>query len=131
MSLNQLCAPDIAFLITMLGGLGTLTFRNSTHGMAVNLVQTLLVARAGDENASLPLRRLADEMKTRPILNIFGLDRPYPSSEVCLLDHTSQEIGMESVQKITELLVRILDTGAQTTGKYWFRFDRQSILTYV
>ncbi|KIJ35291.1 hypothetical protein M422DRAFT_34700 [Sphaerobolus stellatus SS14] len=116
MGLTQVCVPEIAFVVTMLAGLGALTMRLSVYGLVCNLIQSLLVSRAGDDSSTLPLRRLSDEMNTRPMINLFGLDRPYASAEIGGPETMSQTLPIDSIEKITELLVRILEVGAGSSG---------------
>lgn len=113
---NQLYAPEIAHLITMLGGTGSLSMRLSTYGMAVNLLQSLHMSRSDDGEAVLQLRQMIDDLKTPQALKLFGLTRCYPSSEISILEPASNSISTESLEKITEILLRALELGSQSVG---------------
>lgn len=114
---NQLYAPEIAHLVTMLAATGGLMMRSSIYGMAVNLLQALHVARAEDEAVAAPLRQLLDDLATPASLKNFGLDRPYPSSELSILEPVSHQIPVESLERITSVFVHALELGSSNTGK--------------
>ena len=117
---NQLYAPEIAHLITMLAGTGSLSMRLSIYGMAVNLLQALHVARSEDEIVVVQLRQMLNDLMASPALTLFGLERHYPSSEISLLGSASAPISVDSLERITDILLRAFELGSRSIGMLFF-----------
>jgi hypothetical protein len=113
---NQLYAPEIAHLVAMLAGTGSLSMRLATYGMAVNLLQALHVARSDDGGVVNQLLQMLDDLTTPQALKLFGLDRLYPSSEISLLESASISISADSLEEISDILLRALTLGSQSVG---------------
>lgn len=111
---NQQRAGEVAHIITMLAGVGSLTMRVSIHGMALNLLQTLYTLHGDNEAVGMQLRGIIDELNSSEYLKMFGLCRPYPSGDVIL--SSEFQISIDDLEKITRILLRALLTGATSIG---------------
>lgn len=116
---NQLYAPEIAHLVTMLAGTGSLSMRLSTYGMAMNLIQTLYMAQFEDKAVAIQLVQILEDLRTPQCLNLFGLDRDHASSEISLRGSASVSISADCLEKITDLLLRTLELGPRSVGVFF------------
>lgn len=115
---NQLFVPEIAHLTTMLCATGSLPMKTTIYGIAMNLIQSLHIARAEHDMSAMELKKLLDDAAQQDILQKFGLVRAYPSSEFTSVESPSDQIPMLALEGITELLIKVMNHGAHSTGRY-------------
>ena len=113
---NQLFVPEIAHLTTMLCATGTLPVKTTIYGIAMNLIQSLHIARAEEEGSATQLKRLLDEASHHDVLRKFGLVHAYPSSEYTSIEYPPDQIPLQALEGITQLLIEALTYGAQSIG---------------
>ncbi|KAG8905759.1 Ras GTPase activating protein ira2 [Tulasnella sp. 403] len=113
---TQLFVPEVLHLVTMIVSTGPVVMRTAVHGMVTNLVQSLCVMRTDDEVSKDRLRRTLRDCFKPDVLRLFGLAREDASSEYTLIDNATEQISVDSLEKITLFLLDIVDAGAQTTG---------------
>jgi hypothetical protein len=110
---SQLYAPEIASAITMLIGIGSLSMRLAVYGMATNLLKGLHTAQADRGGKTVQLHNLIEELKSAESEALFGLIKKYPSGPLTLLN-TSSQVTVQTLEKITEMLSRALNSGASS-----------------
>lgn len=113
---TQLFVPEVCHLVTMIAATGPVAMRTAVHGIVTNLVQSLCVSRSDEDAGKEPLRRLLRDCFKPEVLRLFGLMREDASSEYTSLDVTTEQTSVDHLEKITEFLSDIVQTGAQTTG---------------
>lgn len=113
---NRQCAGEIAYIITMLAGVGGLTMRISVHGMALNMLQTLYASHAENESVGMQLRSIIDELNTSDVLKMFGLCRPYPSADITVTSSSDTQVSIDDLEKITKILLKAIMTGVTGVG---------------
>ena len=114
---NQLFVPEIAHLTTMLCATGALPVKTTIYGIAMNLVQSLHIARAEDEGPAAELKQLLDRASHPDTLRQFGLVRSHASSDYSSVESPPDQIPIEALEGITQLLIQALAHGAQSTGE--------------
>ncbi|KIJ20411.1 hypothetical protein PAXINDRAFT_166473 [Paxillus involutus ATCC 200175] len=108
---DQLFAPDICHIVTLVAGTGQTLVRKSVYGVIMNFLQSLFLARADD--ASGPdLRALIDELIKVENLQLFGLTRLSRTSEYCNYDPPNDKAMIDSQEALTRLLVKIIEVTA-------------------
>ncbi|KAF8522891.1 hypothetical protein BU17DRAFT_64094 [Hysterangium stoloniferum] len=118
---SQMCAPEVAYAITMMIGIGPLSVRLTVYAMATNLLQALHAAQAEEGGNIGQLRNLIEEMEGAESQALFGLIKKYPTCPCTLLDDTSNRITVQSLEKITDILSRALHLGTPSvdTRNVW------------
>lgn len=114
---TQLFVPEILHLVTMIVSTGPVVMRTAVHGIVTSLVQSLCVARAEDEAGRERLKSILKECFKSNVLRLFGLSREDASGDYTAVDTASDQLSVDSLEKITLFLLDILEAGAQTTGK--------------
>ncbi|KAG8886533.1 Ras GTPase activating protein ira2 [Tulasnella sp. 331] len=113
---TQLFVPEILHLVTMIVSTGPLVMRTAVHGIVTSLVQSLCVIRADDESGRERLKTLLKDCFKADVLKLFGLAREDSSSEYTIVDTATEQLSVDSLEKITLFLLDIAEAGAQTTG---------------
>ncbi|KAG9027475.1 Ras GTPase activating protein ira2 [Tulasnella sp. JGI-2019a] len=113
---TQLFVPEILHLVTMIVSTGPLIMRTAVHGIVTSLVQSLCVIRVDDEAGRERLKMLLKECFKPDVLKLFGLAREDASSEYTIFDTATEQLSVDSLEKITFFLLDIAEAGAQTTG---------------
>jgi neurofibromin 1 len=112
---TQLYIPEIVHLVTLLAGAGPTFIRKSVYGMVLNYLQSLYSARNDDEDMSKILS-LIKEFTQPSILCLFGLARTSSTSEYTNLDPANDKVFLETQEGLTQLLLRVMQVTAGTTG---------------
>ncbi|KAJ3987640.1 hypothetical protein F5890DRAFT_1563214 [Lentinula detonsa] len=114
---NQLYVPEIAHIVTLVAGVGSTLIRKSVYGIVINLVQSLFFARL-DDGPAPELLQLVEQMTTQEtILNLFGLSRLTTTSEYSIFDADKEKAIIYQQEKLTALLVRIMDVSSGSKGQ--------------
>ncbi|KAF5369620.1 hypothetical protein D9757_010458 [Collybiopsis confluens] len=113
---NQLYVPEIVHIVTLVVGIGSTLVRKSVYGIIANLVQSLYLARV-DEGPVTELSQLIQEMTQEEALNLFGLSRQTATSEYSSFDTVKDRFLIRNQEKLTALLVRIMDVSAASKGQ--------------
>lgn len=116
---TQLYIPEIVHLVTLIAGLGPTLVRKSVYGIMLNFLQSLHLARS-DESEAPEVFPLIAEYTQASTLRLFGLSRSSPTSEYTDVDPASDKIFMETQENLTQLLVRTLETTAESRGMLSF-----------
>ncbi|TFK43927.1 hypothetical protein BDQ12DRAFT_702865 [Crucibulum laeve] len=114
---HQLFVPEIAHLVTLVAGEGPTLVRKSVYGIVMNLLQSLYITRT-EETPNPELRQLIDECTTPETLKLFGLLRETPTSEYVNLDPANDKEALDIQERLSQLLIRIMDSTSGTRGLY-------------
>ncbi|TFK62722.1 hypothetical protein BDN72DRAFT_964371 [Pluteus cervinus] len=112
---HQLYVPEVIHLVNLVAGVGPPLVRKSVYGIVMNLLQSLYLSRTEDTPAA-ELLQLINDCMLPEITKLFGLVRDKPTSEYANFDSTSDKQILENHEKLTQLLVRIMDVTAGTRG---------------
>ncbi|KAI6003613.1 hypothetical protein EDD15DRAFT_2567619 [Pisolithus albus] len=112
---DQLYFPDICHVVTLVAGTGQTLVRKSIYGVVMNLLQSLLLARA-DDPCGPNLRALVDEMMTAEKLQLFGLTRQSCTSDYCNYDPLNDKAAIDSHEELTRLLAKIMEVASGSRG---------------
>ncbi|KAF7975643.1 hypothetical protein HWV62_9093 [Athelia sp. TMB] len=112
---TQLYIPEIVHLVTLISGTGPTLVRKSVYGIIFNYLQSVY-GSYGEGGDSSSVLLLLEEFTTEPILRLFGLTRTNSSSEYCLADPTNDRDFLETQEKLTALLIRVMEVTAGTNG---------------
>ncbi|KAJ7458402.1 hypothetical protein B0H11DRAFT_187286 [Mycena galericulata] len=112
---NLLYVPEILHLVTLTAGVGPSLVRKSVYGIVINLLQAMYIGRTEDAPASDLLQLLAD-CETAESQKLFGLERVTQSSEYVNFDVMGDIPKVDTQEKLTELLARILEVTAGSRG---------------
>ncbi|KAF9067659.1 hypothetical protein BDP27DRAFT_1225535 [Rhodocollybia butyracea] len=113
---NQLYVPEIVHIVTLVAAVGSTLIRKSVYGLLINLIQSLYLARL-DDGPSPELLQLIQDCTQEEILNLFGLKRITSTSEYSSFDVEQEQTVIRHQEKLTALLVRIIDTSAGSKGR--------------
>ncbi|KAJ7302887.1 hypothetical protein DFH08DRAFT_70201 [Mycena albidolilacea] len=112
---DMLYVPEILHLVTLTASVGSPLVRKSVYGTVVNLLQAMYIGRSDDAPTSDLLQLLAD-LETPESQKLFGLARLTQSSEYINSDLTTDKQKVDSQEKLTALLARILEVTAGSRG---------------
>ncbi|KAJ7094350.1 hypothetical protein C8R44DRAFT_384405 [Mycena epipterygia] len=112
---NLLYVPEILHLVTLTSGVGPALVRKSVYGIIINLLQAMYIGRTEDAPAS-DLLQLLEDCQSPESQKLFGLDRVTQSSEYINFDVVGDIHKVNSQEKLTELLARILEVTAGSRG---------------
>ncbi|KAJ7724736.1 hypothetical protein DFH07DRAFT_1066990 [Mycena maculata] len=112
---NLLYVPELMHLVTLTAGVGPPLVRKSVYGIIVNLLQAIYIGRTEDAPASELLQLLSD-CETPETQKLFGLMRLTQSSEYVNHDVLGDIPKVDTQEKLTELLARILEVTAGSRG---------------
>ncbi|KAI6130277.1 hypothetical protein EDD16DRAFT_1541379 [Pisolithus croceorrhizus] len=112
---DQLYFPDICHVVTLVAGTGQTLVRKSIYGVVMNLLQSLLLARA-DDPCGPNLRALVDEMMTAEKLQLFGLARQSCTSDYYNYDPLNDKAAIDSHEALTLLLAKIMEIASGSRG---------------
>jgi len=113
---NQLYVPEIVHIVTLVAAVGSTLIRKSVYGLLINLIQSLYLARL-DDGPSPELLQLIQDCTQEEVLNLFGLRRITSTSEYSSFDVEQEQTVIRHQEKLTALLVRIIDTSAGSKGR--------------
>lgn len=114
---NQLYIPEIVHVTMMIAGIGSIIVRKAMYGIAMNLLQSMYIARSEDSADPLPeLSQLLNEFSEPGTLELFGLHRTTSTSEYTSYDPTQDAMLIDNYERLARLLVRILEASAGTKG---------------
>ncbi|KAK0207040.1 hypothetical protein DFS33DRAFT_1318594 [Desarmillaria ectypa] len=114
---NQLYVPEIVHVTMMIAGVGSIIVRKAMYGIAMNLLQSMYIARSEDSADPLPeLNQLLNELSEPRTLELFGLHRATSTSEYTSYDTTQDAMLIDNYERLARLLVRILEASAGTQG---------------
>ncbi|KAJ3719315.1 hypothetical protein C8R42DRAFT_777357 [Lentinula raphanica] len=114
---NQLYVPELVHIVTLVSGVGSTLIRKSVYGIVINLVQALYLSRLEDGPAPDLLQLIEQMTAHENILNLFGLSRLTTTSEYSSLDVDKEKAIIYQQEKLTALLVRIMDVSAGCKGQ--------------
>lgn len=112
---NMLYVPEILHLVTLTASVGPPLVRKSVYGSVINLLQAMYINRSEDAPASDLLQLLTD-LETPETQKLFGLARLTQSSEYMNYDVIGDKNKVDTQEKLTSLLARILETTAGSRG---------------
>ncbi|KAK0461601.1 uncharacterized protein EV420DRAFT_1526161 [Desarmillaria tabescens] len=114
---NQLYVPEIVHVTMMIAGVGSIIVRKAMYGIAMNLLQSMYIARSEDSaNPLSELSQLLNEFSESGTLELFGLHRATSTSEYTTYDTTQDAMLIDNYERLARLLVRILEASAGTQG---------------
>lgn len=127
---NQLYVPEIVHLVSLVAGSGSTLVRKSIYGIVVNLLQSLYLTRAEDSGPEL--LSLINDCTTADTLRLFGLQRGTATSEYTTLDPSNDRARIDTQEKLTQLLVRMMEVTSGSKGrlrlqlqaKHWLNYSR-------
>jgi hypothetical protein len=116
---NQIFIPEGAHLVSIAAGTGQLLVRTSVYGMVVNQLHSVYLARSAvsDGSGAPEIQMLLDELANMETLRLFGLVRPTPTSDYAVYDHPNDRQYLDSLEKLSALLVRVMETVAGSPCK--------------
>ncbi|KAL4251095.1 Ras-GAP domain-containing protein [Abortiporus biennis] len=112
----QLYVPEAAHLVTLIAATGDSLVRTSAYGIVVNLLQAVYLSKASEVGANPEMRALLDECSTPETLRYFGLMRPNPTSDYVVYNPPNDKAYIDGLEKLSQLLVRIMEVIAGNTG---------------
>ncbi|KIK64870.1 hypothetical protein GYMLUDRAFT_83217 [Collybiopsis luxurians FD-317 M1] len=113
---SQLYVPDIVHIATLAAGIDSMLIRKSVYGMITNLVHSLYLARM-DEGPVPELQQLIQELTQEAVFNLFGLSREAVTNEYSNFDFEKEKLIIQNQEKLTALLVRVMDVSAGSKGQ--------------
>lgn len=115
---TQLFVPEILHLTTILVSTGPVTMRTAIHGIITSLVQSLIIGlRDGEDDNKDRLKRILRDCFKPEVLRLFGLVREDCSSEYIALDTSTEQLSVDSLERITTFLLDIVEAGAGSSGE--------------
>ncbi|KAF8635007.1 hypothetical protein AX15_000591 [Amanita polypyramis BW_CC] len=115
LSHNQFHIPEIIHLTTLIAGVGQTSVRKTTYGIDMSLLQSVYMSRSDDIPAE-ELLQLMKDCTTPAKLKLFGLLRDTPSSEYGIIDPSGDKDFLDTLEKLTELLARVMELTSGSTG---------------
>ncbi|CAK5277391.1 unnamed protein product [Mycena citricolor] len=112
---NLLYVPEILHLVTLTASAGPALVRKSVYGTVIKLLQVIHAGRT-EESPSPGLTHLIEEFEDNETLRLFGLTRMSPTSEYIVVDVATDVQKVDNQEKLTVLLVKILDVAAGSRG---------------
>lgn len=112
---TRLYLPEIVHLVTLIAGTGPTLVRKSVYGIVLNYLQSLHFTR-NDDHESPDVLPLIEEFTRPSTLRLFGLARITSTSEYTDIDHVNDKVFMETVERLTQLLIRVLEITAGSQG---------------
>ena len=120
---GYLYVPEIIHLVSLVAGEGHSLVRKSVYGIIMNLLQSLYLSRP-DDRTEPELMRLINDCSLPENLRLFGLRREAPSAEYSNAELSSEKATLDTQEKLTQLLLRIMTVSAGSTGmSYLIGFD--------
>lgn len=111
--------PDILHIITLLIGVGPTFIRTSTHGIIVNLIQTLCMSPSLPEINKQELQQLISQEKGKRSQLMYGLVNPYADAftidSETLTDPLAGLLDLNVFENLIKSLLRIVELGAPNT----------------
>lgn len=115
--LSQIHVPEVLHVVTLFAGMGPLRLRTATYGLVISVVQSLLHARKEDVSAAQRISNLLEECTSPAGLELFGLKQDSSMGAYEVLEPVD---AIESLEKISDLLLRVLKACASSTGTLIF-----------
>lgn len=112
---HQLFIPETMHLVTLLAATGDTLVRLAVHGIVVNILHSLHITRSED-SASLEAHTILDELTSLDTLRLFGLSRHSLLSEYTNYEPLNDQEAIDSLQKLSNLMQRVLIACAGNTG---------------
>jgi hypothetical protein len=117
LSHHQLYVPEIMHVASFIAGIGPTLIRKSVYGIIMNLLQSLYLTRP--EDASGPkFLNLINECTQPETLQLFGLTRSTSTSDYTDFEHTGDKSLLDSLERLSRLLVRIVEISAGSQGAF-------------
>ena len=107
---------DIAYLVTLLSGIGQTSVRVSVHSLASNLLHSLYVAHA-DGPIGPDVRALFELVNSPEKLYLFGLSKTSVSSEFSSYDPQTEQEAVYTVEELSFLMQKIIATCSGSVGE--------------
>ncbi|KZS91243.1 hypothetical protein SISNIDRAFT_487571 [Sistotremastrum niveocremeum HHB9708] len=111
--LSQIHVPEVLHVATLFAGMGPLRLRTATYGLVISVVQSLLHARKEDVSAAQRISNLLEECTSPAGLELFGLKQDSSMGAYEILEPVD---AIESLEKISDLLLRVLKACASSTA---------------
>lgn len=115
LSHHQLYVPEIMHVASFIAGIGPTLIRKSVYGIIMNLLQSLYLTRPEDAGGPNFLN-LINECTQPETLQLFGLTRSTSTSDYTDYEHTSDKVLLDSLERLSRLLVRIMEISAGSQG---------------
>ncbi|KAJ3504772.1 hypothetical protein NLJ89_g7765 [Agrocybe chaxingu] len=112
---NYLYVPEVVHLVSLTAAEGPSLVRKSVYGITMNLLQSLYIARP-DDSTEPGLMQLINHCTSAETLRLFGLQRETPTSEYTNVDPVNEKDCLDTQEQLAQLLIRILNVSAGTTG---------------
>jgi hypothetical protein len=117
LSHHQLYVPEIMHVASFIAGIGPTLIRKSVYGIIMNLLQSLYLTRPEDAGGPNFLN-LINECTQPETLQLFGLTRSTSTSDYTDFEHTSDKLLLDSLERLSRLLVRIVEISAGSQGVF-------------
>ena len=115
---SYLYVPEIIHLVSLVAGEGNSLVRKSVYGIIMNLLQSLYLSRP-DDRTEPELMRLINDCTLPENLRLFGLRRESLSAEYSNTEFSSEKAMLDTQEKLTQLLLRVMIVSAGSTGMFY------------
>lgn len=112
---SYLYVPEIIHLVSLVAGEGPSLVRKSVYGIIMNLLQSLYLSRP-DDRTEPELMLLINDCTLPENLRLFGLRRESLSAEYSNTELSSEKATLDTQERLTQLLLRIMTVSAESTG---------------
>ena len=124
--------PELIHLVSLVAAEGPTLVRKSVYGIIINLLQTLYLCRNEDNRteAKPEILQLINDCTLPENLQLFGLRRETSLAEYSSVDLTDEKASLDSLEKLMQLLLRVMHVTAESIGMSSLQLNSQRCLNF-